>query len=354
LLRRFASRNDDDGHEISFPRRHAPEFCVKFRALKSEGAGKTGCALHPRSRVQSGAKNAHEHTGSAEANRKAKHRKGRVQLIDATRHFVKMGKSLGNKRNELSNEQIEEITKVYSAFKDDAKCKVVVDGKPEDRICSKIFDNRDFGFIKLVVERPLRLNFQTLPERIARLSEQSAFAALAESKKRKSKTEISKEVAAGKKEQIDIIKALSELDSNRLFKNRDTFKKALDVALDDAGLNVTTAVYKAILVALSERDPKADTCTDANGNYEADPDLRSTESIVLPRVPLPLPIEYKSSKGKEPDNKALIKLVRKYCDEYFAREVAPHSATCILSFRRLFRIRILTSRNCTPMRGSCF
>ncbi len=82
------------------------------------------------------------------SNRKAKHRKGRVQLIDATRHFVKMKKSLGNKRNELSNEHIEEITKLYSNFRHDAKCKVVIDGNTEERICSKIFDNRDFGFIK--------------------------------------------------------------------------------------------------------------------------------------------------------------------------------------------------------------
>ena len=43
-----------------------PRFAEKFRALKSEGAGNAGCALHPRSRVQKCAKNAHEHTGSAE------------------------------------------------------------------------------------------------------------------------------------------------------------------------------------------------------------------------------------------------------------------------------------------------
>jgi len=49
------------------PRRHAPGVLLTFRALKSEGAGKAGCALHPRSRVQNGKRNAHEHTGSAEA-----------------------------------------------------------------------------------------------------------------------------------------------------------------------------------------------------------------------------------------------------------------------------------------------
>ena len=50
------------------------------------------------------------------SNRKAKQRRGKVQLIDGTRHFQKMKKSLGNKRNELSPEQIDEITKLYSDF----------------------------------------------------------------------------------------------------------------------------------------------------------------------------------------------------------------------------------------------
>jgi hypothetical protein len=62
-----ASRNDVDRHEFAFPRRNAPELCIEFLALKSEGAGKAGCTLHPRSRVQMGKENAHEHTGSAEA-----------------------------------------------------------------------------------------------------------------------------------------------------------------------------------------------------------------------------------------------------------------------------------------------
>ena len=49
-----APRNDVDGHNPAFSRRDPPEVCVNFRALKSEGAGNAGCALHPRSRVQNG------------------------------------------------------------------------------------------------------------------------------------------------------------------------------------------------------------------------------------------------------------------------------------------------------------
>jgi len=74
-------------------------------------------------------------------NRKEKKRKGKVQLINAVDFFKKMSKSLGDKRNELSEEHIAEITKVYGSFKV---------GKH-----SKIFENKDFGYSKVTVERPL-------------------------------------------------------------------------------------------------------------------------------------------------------------------------------------------------------
>jgi type I restriction enzyme M protein len=257
-------------------------------------------------------------------NRKAKHRRGRVQLIDATRHYVKMKKSLGNKRNELSAEQIDEITQVYASFKHGAKCKVMVEGKEEQRVCSKIFDNREFGFIKLVVERPLRLNFQASPARIARLRDQSAFAALAESKKRKNKKQIENEIEEGRAAQETIIEALGKLDQERLYLNRDKFMRALDRALEAADLRASGQVYRAILAALSERDPKADICTDSRGHPEPDPELRDTESVPLPRISLPLPIQYKGANGKEPDNEPLIDVVKVHCDEYMDREVRPH------------------------------
>jgi len=79
-------------------------------------------------------------------------RKEKIQLVNAVEFYEKMRKSLGYKRNEISTEQIKEITKIYGAFKESEHCKV--------------FDNEDFGFYKIVVERPLRLNFQTTEERI--------------------------------------------------------------------------------------------------------------------------------------------------------------------------------------------
>lgn len=76
------------------------------------------------------------------SNKKPTERKGKVQLINAIDFSKKMSKSLGNKRNEISNKQIAEITKIYGDF------------KPNEY--SKIFDNKDFGYAKVTVERPER------------------------------------------------------------------------------------------------------------------------------------------------------------------------------------------------------
>jgi len=104
-------------------------------------------------------------------NRKEKQRKGKIQLINAVSFFQKMRKSLGNKRNEIASEQTAEITRIYGEFKEGKYC--------------KIFDNDDFGYRKITVERSLRLNFQASRERIERLKEQKAFVNLATSKKKK-------------------------------------------------------------------------------------------------------------------------------------------------------------------------
>jgi type I restriction enzyme M protein len=74
-------------------------------------------------------------------NRKPKRRRGRVQLVSAGSFFKKMRKSLGNKRNYITDEQIQEITQIYTQFKDGEYC--------------RIYDNEDFGYTKVTVERPL-------------------------------------------------------------------------------------------------------------------------------------------------------------------------------------------------------
>jgi len=81
------------------------------------------------------------------SNRKPAHRKGKVQLIDASSFFQKMRKSLGSKRKELSPAHIDDITRIFGACK-----KVTREGVP----ISRIFKNEDFGYRTITVERPER------------------------------------------------------------------------------------------------------------------------------------------------------------------------------------------------------
>ena len=101
-------------------------------------------------------------------NRKPPERRGKVQLIDGTRFFQKMKKSLNNKRNEITEKQIRHLTRVYGKYQDGETAEVQINGETEIRIISRIFENREFGFLKVMVERPLRMNFEATPERIAK------------------------------------------------------------------------------------------------------------------------------------------------------------------------------------------
>ncbi|MCF8108647.1 MAG: type I restriction-modification system subunit M [Desulfohalobiaceae bacterium] len=254
------------------------------------------------------------------SNRKPDKRKGKVQLIDGTRHYRKMKKSLGNKRNELAEEHIDELTRLYADFFDGATCKVWLNGELEERVCSKIFDNRDFGYLKVTVERPLRLNFQASPERSNRLWQETAFINLAKSKKRKNQAEQQAEIEAGKARQQRIIHILQGMDATYCYMDRPAFEEALRSAFKQADEKLPAPVKKGILSALSRRDPQAAICFDSKGNPEPDPELRDTEIVPLPSdIPLPLPIGY----AKDADNSDLLTVVRDHCEAYLDREVLP-------------------------------
>lgn len=192
-------------------------------------------------------------------------RKGTIQLVNAVSFYQKMKKSLGNKRNELSKEHIEECVRIYGNLKPGEHC--------------KIFANDDFGYRKITVERPLRLNFQISEERIKRLWEQTVFINLATSRK-KGQAGL-EEIEAGKNLQQQIIDALCSLSDNPVYKNRDSFTKKLKKVFKEHDLTVPAPLLKAILSALCEKDETADICRDSKANPEPDPDLRDTEIVPL-------------------------------------------------------------------------
>lgn len=211
------------------------------------------------------------------AEQKPAHRRGRVLLVNAVGLFKKMRRSLGQKRNELSEEHVAEIVRLYHAF--------------EPGPLTKVFDTEDFGYRRIVVERPLRLNFQASPERIARLDEQTAFRNLTE---RKNLTAAKKE--EGVALQTALRFALGSLDAVKVHTSWKTFEPALDGALKGAKVKLAAPLREAVLWALGERDDGAEIHRDEEGNPVPDPDLRDNENVPL----------------------------KEDIDVYFDREVKPH------------------------------
>lgn len=237
-------------------------------------------------------------------NRKEKRRTGKIQLIDARDFYTKMRKSLGNKRNQIGDgeenrpDQISEISRIYGNFTHDEKRTLTIDGIEKEVIVSKIFDNEDFGYNKITIERPLRLNFQASAERIALLDDIKAFQKIAESDK-KNETIRQQEIEAGIKRQTTIKTMLGDLQkatAGKLFNDRIAFLKELKAIDQKSGVRLAAPEPKAVLEALSEKDETAEICTDAKGKPEPDSDLRDTENVPL----------------------------KENIEDYFKREVLPH------------------------------
>ncbi|MEI7525443.1 MAG: class I SAM-dependent DNA methyltransferase [Mariniphaga sp.] len=102
------------------------------------------------------------------SNNKAFHRKGKVQLIDAGQLYRKLRKNLGNKNCEFAPEHIREIVGVYKEMSSVDVREINLENI-SGSISSKIFDNADFGYYKVMIERPKRLKAQFTEERIAEL-----------------------------------------------------------------------------------------------------------------------------------------------------------------------------------------
>ena len=254
-------------------------------------------------------------------NRKPPERRDKVQLIDGTRFFQKMKKSLNNKRNEIAEEQIRHLTRVYGNYEDGEAAEMAMDGETETRVISRIFENREFGFLKVTVERPLRMNFEATPERIAKLDEQTAFANLATSKKRKDVVVAEREIAEGRMQQEAIRAVLATLEGNGRYMDREAFQADLMKAAKSTGLRILGPIKKAIFAALGERDPDAEICRDSKGRKESDSELRDSENIPLPPgTALPLPLDF----GPDKPNDRLVEAFQDDIDAYIAREVLPH------------------------------
>ena len=179
--------------------------------------------------------------------KKAPERAGKVQLVDGSKLFQKMRKGLGSKRNELGEQNIRDIVKLYSNFAETRQ--------------SKIFPREAFYYRTITVERPLKLAFQVTPEGVDAALAEKAVAKLDEGQR------------------MSLRGTLESLEPVKEHKNRDAFIKVLKAALKNAGLTLPAPAMKAVLAQVSERDDTADVCTDAKGKPEPDPTLRDTENV---------------------------------------------------------------------------
>ena len=279
-------------------------------------------------------------------NRKRAARAGKVQLINGTDFAWKMKKSLGNKRKSIGDSSdgtpnhIAVLTRLYGEFENNVRKTVAevqtnIDSKRDQSkslFVSKIFDNQDFGYLKITVERPLRLNFAVTDERIARVKLTSAFVDLALSRKRKNKAKIEEEILVGIEAQAAILQVLDAMrpafDKGQLVKDRSVFEKQLSAAFKKADLTLDSKLSAALLSpgSLGQKDPSAEICVDKKGQLEPDADLRDTENVPLPLgIALPLPLDYEGKKNKgKVDVAPLLELAQAHCEAYLTAEVLPY------------------------------
>jgi len=182
------------------------------------------------------------------SNRKTKKRKGKVQLIDATSISTPLRKNLGKKNCEFSEDQIGFITKLFLDFK--------------STDVSKIFPNEEFGYWKIVVERPLRLAFHITKERLKAFKESAAKAWM---------------------EPLEILVKIAGMDTQH--RDFNIILEQFEAELTTAGINLRAAALKNIYDAFTEKDPNAEPVikkkTKKSVVYEPDPELRDTEQVPL-------------------------------------------------------------------------
>jgi len=209
------------------------------------------------------------------SNNKVKERQGKVQLIDASQLFRKLRKNLGQKNCEFSPEHIEEITQLYLDM--------------PDNDVSKIFDNSDFGYYKVTVERPSRKAAQFTPERVATLRfdaklreimewaydkwDEAIYTELKDHKKtieahldvedinltaKNRKALFDKKTWANQKSLMETAQQLMSRIGQELHMGFNIFKDKVDTALKEMGAQLNASQKNQILNAVSWREDEAE------------------------------------------------------------------------------------------------
>lgn len=184
-------------------------------------------------------------------NRKPDHRKGKVQLIDATAIFTPLRKNLGKKNCELSPDQVKEITDLFLGFKETQR--------------SKVFPNAAFGYWKIVVERPLRLKTDLSARN------RSAFRKVCRDADEEPLANLADRVAG-------TLGPGPHMDFN-------AFVEAVEADAEKHNVKLSAKRVKLLQTHLAARDDSAEPVIKRKGKdgveYEPDPALRDTEQVPL-------------------------------------------------------------------------
>jgi len=207
--------------------------------------------------------------------RKRSERQGKVQLVDARDYWVKMRKSLGNKRKEIAPAQIEEVTRLYAELTEGERV--------------KILPNEAFGHQRITVERPLRLRWEVTEDIAAQLATSKQWAKLSSDERR------------------SISATLASLAGVTT-----TERSAMSAKLGP----LPRAIEKHLWSALAVPDPSAPVVADRQGNPEPDPDLRDNENVPLPAIPV--------TWAADPTERLESAEYRSAVEDYMAAEVLPY------------------------------
>lgn len=184
-------------------------------------------------------------------NRKERRRRGTIQLVDARDFYVSMRRNLGDKRRKIGEkedgrDQIAEIVRLYGRFADTEE--------------SKVFDNADFGYTRVTIERPLRLRYEMTTEAKARFLDASPHL-------------------------LDDLQRIDRKLGRRPSSNWNDVSARIDELLDSHESRWKTSEHKLFRSVFTQKDPKAEpvvkTGRERERRYEPDPDLRDFENIAL-------------------------------------------------------------------------
>ncbi|MEV5409546.1 class I SAM-dependent DNA methyltransferase [Thermopolyspora sp. NPDC052614] len=190
------------------------------------------------------------------SNRKVPALRDKVILLDGREHWAKMRKSLGDKRKYITDEQIDELTRIYK----DALT-IAADPEHEHHAKVKAFPRHAFGYQRITVERPLHQRFEATTETADTVAEAKAV---------------------GRYEHRDALLAALRSLAGTVCRTKLEFVGKLDAALRGHGLNKLPApVEKAIWAEVAISDPEGELQTDRKGNSLPDPDLRDYENVPL-------------------------------------------------------------------------